>query len=313
MKVSTNSPLGVMKAVLFLGMVTVLQSAWSPHHDAPAMGLSAKGNLQQDKAQKLPLLLPNPTTEVSAVEFKADSVYWIQVSTDSGVVHAAIATPPGKGPFPAVIILHGTHGFAQEYVDLARDFAKNGLVGIAACWFAGRKGAGERFITPIDFADAPPLVDVAGSQRFRIARHTLNLLVEKVATLPDVQKDQLAFFGHSRGAGAVLDYLLNYPGKAQAAILNSSGYPPEVTKRAAEVEVPLLMLHGIADDPADGGSAFTAIAMARQFEAALKAEKKEVQVRYYEGSGHNAIFTNANQFDETVQRASAFLKSRFLK
>ena len=41
-----------------------------------------------------------------------DSVYWISVNTDSGVVHAAVAMPEGVGPFPAIIILHGTHGFA---------------------------------------------------------------------------------------------------------------------------------------------------------------------------------------------------------
>lgn len=83
-----------------------------------------------------------------------DSVDWITVRTDSGVVHAAVAMPEGNGPFPAIIILHGTHGFAQEYVQLARRFAAKGFIGIAACWFAGRKGGGQRFITPIDFADA---------------------------------------------------------------------------------------------------------------------------------------------------------------
>jgi hypothetical protein len=88
-----------------------------------------------------------------------DSIYWVQVGTDSGTIHAAVATPKGTGPFPAVIILHGTHGFAQEYINLARRLADSGIVGIAACWFAGRKGEDQHFITPIDFADAPPLVD----------------------------------------------------------------------------------------------------------------------------------------------------------
>src|SRR4030095_8269904 len=70
------------------------------------------------------------------------SIYWIQVKTDSGVIHAAVATPTGTGPFPAVIILHGTHGFAQEYINIARRLADSGIVGIAACWFAGRKDEG---------------------------------------------------------------------------------------------------------------------------------------------------------------------------
>ena len=69
-----------------------------------------------------------------------DSLYWIHAKIDSGVVHAAVAFPKGSGPFPAVVILHGTHGFAQEYIDIARRLADSGIVGIAACWFGGQKG-----------------------------------------------------------------------------------------------------------------------------------------------------------------------------
>ena len=243
----------------------------------------------------------------------ADSIYWIQFDTDSGVVHAAVAVPHGIGPFPAIIILHGTHGFAQEYVALARSFAKNRIIGIAACWFAGRRGAGERFITPIDFNDAPPLVDAAGTDRFRIARQTIDSLIRKVSTLPNVQEGSVALFGHSRGAGATLDYILTHPGKQLAIILNSCGYPDEVIERADQVNVPVLILHGGNDNLIEGGSVFTNITKARQFEAALRAAKKDVEVKYYEESGHNAIFNTPNQHDDTVQRVSDFLRRKFFK
>lgn len=242
-----------------------------------------------------------------------DSVTWISVATDSGIVHAAVAVPDGKAPFPAIIILHGTHGFAQEYVELARSFAKKGFVGIAVCWFTGGKGAGERFITPIEFKDAPPFVDVAGRERFRIARHSIDILLGKVATLPYVQKGRLALFGHSRGAGASLDYVFTHPEKVHAIVLNSCGYPPEVTKQAAEVSAAVLILHGTTDNPADGGSAATNIAMARKFEAALRAGNKDVEAMYFEGSGHNALFNNPTQFECTVERVSTFLKNKMRK
>lgn len=243
----------------------------------------------------------------------ADSVSWIHVQTDSGVVHAAIALPKGTGPFPAIIILHGTHGFAEEYIRLAQRMAEKGIVGIAACWFAGRKGAGTRFITPIDFNDAPPLTDVPGSDRFRLARVTIDSLMQKVFLLPYVRKDRLAIFGHSRGAGASLDYVLTHPGNVQSIILNSCGYSPEVIKRAAKVEAPVLILHGTNDNPGDGGSAFTNIEMVRKFEAALRRENKKVEVKYYEGGGHNSIFNDSKQFDDTVQRISIFLQNIFFK
>jgi dienelactone hydrolase len=243
----------------------------------------------------------------------AGSISWIQVQTDSGVVHAAIAAPKGTGPFPAIIILHGTHGFAEEYIRLAQRMAEKDIVGIAACWFAGRKGEGTRFITPVEFNDAPPLIDVPGSDRFRLARVAIDSLMQKVNLLPFVRKDHLAIFGHSRGAGASLDYVLAHPGNVKTIILNSCGYSPEIIKRAAEFEAAVLILHGTNDNPADGGSAFTNIAMVSKFEAALRRENKQVEVKYYEGSGHNSIFSDARQFDDTVQRISIFLQNIFFK
>ena len=242
-----------------------------------------------------------------------DSIQWISVTTDSGIVHAAVAIPEGKGPFPTIIILHGTHGFAQEYVQLANEFAKNGFVGVAACWFAGRKGAGERFITPIEFKDAPPLIDVPGTARFRIARHSIDSLVRKVSTLSYVQENHLGLMGHSRGAGAALDFLLTHPGKVHAVILNSAGYPDEVTKRAPEVNIPILIMHGTADNPEDGGSSFTNIERARQFEAALRIARKDVEVKYYDGRGHNALFSNREQFADAVRIVSDFMHRKFTR
>lgn len=243
-----------------------------------------------------------------------DSLYWIRATTDSGIVHAAVAFPKGSGPFPAVIILHGTHGFAQEYINIARSLADNGIVGIAVCWFRGRKGAGQRFITPIDFQDAPPLVDVPSLElRFQIAMTSIDSLIRKVTTLPQVQKNHLALFGHSRGGGAALLYQLTHPGKANALVLNSTGYPAEVAKRSITLDVPVLILHGTADGPADGGSAVTSIDTVRQFVTRLRNSKKDVEAKYYEGSGHNTLFSNSSQFTDTVQQIAAFLRKKFAK
>lgn len=242
-----------------------------------------------------------------------DSIYWMHVRTDSGVIHAAVATPKGTGPFPAIILLHGTHGFAQEYINMARRLADNGIVGIAACWFAGRKGAGVRFITPINFNDAPPLDDAPGLDRFRVARLSIDTLLFEVRKLAQVQKNQVALFGHSRGGGAALDYAFTHPGKVQAIILNSTGYPTEVVQRATALDIPILILHGTVDNPDDGGSPLSYIAMARQFETAMRAAKKDVEVKYYEGSGHNAIFSNSAQFTDTVQQILQFLRKKLLK
>src|SRR4029453_12168403 len=122
----------------------------------------------------------------------------------AGSTIAAVARPEGKGPFPAVLILHGTHGFALEYVQLAQSMARHGVVGVAACWFAGGRGAGSRFITPIVCPDAPPL-SAASSDT---AQRAVGALVRAVRDLPGVRADRVALFGHSRGGGAALNYIL---------------------------------------------------------------------------------------------------------
>lgn len=50
---------------------------------------------------------------------------------------AAVARPLGAGPFPVVVVLYGTHGFARQYIELAQDLARGGVLAVAGCWFSG--------------------------------------------------------------------------------------------------------------------------------------------------------------------------------
>ena len=232
-----------------------------------------------------------------------EGLEWVKVEVPGlGVLKAPVARPQGQGPFSAIIILHGSHGFAQEYVRLAEAMARNGVVGVAACWFSGGGGAGSRFITPIECPEAPPISSASSPS----AQRTIEALVQAVRTLPGVRADRVALFGHSRGGGAVLQYILG-GGVVQAAVLNSAGYPQDLVPRAAELRVPLLMLHGISDSPSEGGSTFTDVGMARAFEAALRRAGRLVEVAYYDG-GHNSIFTSTAQYDDEVERIAGFLR-----
>ena len=250
---------------------------------------------------------------VSATEAPAGAetlaVQWVKVeSPGSGAMIAAIARPGGTGPFPAVLILHGTHGFALEYVQLAQAMARRGVVGVAACWFSGGRGAGSRFITPIACPDAPPM-SAASSDT---AQRAVGALVRAVRDLPDVRADRVALFGHSRGGGAALNYILRSH-SIRAVVLNSTGYPAEMVERVRNIRTPILILHGTADDPADGGSALSNVRMALTFESALRRAGKPVEVKYYEGGRHNGLFADATQRDDEVERAMTFLQRYLLR
>jgi len=234
-------------------------------------------------------------------------VDWLRVPAPADrALFAAVARPAGQGPFPVLVFLHGTHGFAREYVRLARDLAREaGLVTVAGCWFAAGQGAGTRFVTSLDCPDAPAMPAAATAE----ALGSVGALVAAARALPGVRPDRVAILGQSRGGGAALHYVLERGG-VRAAVLNSTGYPPEVVDRAGEVSAPLLIVHGTADNPADGGSARTAIERARAFEAALRAAGRPVEVLYFEGGRHNGLFADSAQYDATLRRIATFLRSR---
>lgn len=229
-------------------------------------------------------------------------VEWINVAgPGKSLLLTAVARPKGKGPFPTVIILHGSHGFALEYVHLAQALADAGILAVAACWFSGGGGAGARFVTSIDCPDAPPRPESSSP----VALQTLDALVAAVRTLPGANPERIGLFGHSRGGGAALNYLIS-SGNVQAAVLNSAGYPSSLSDVVSRVNTPILILHGTADSPEEGGSAFTDVQMARNFEATLRRLGKSVEAHYYEGSGHNTIFTSSTQFKDEAKRMATF-------
>lgn len=232
------------------------------------------------------------------------AVKWVTVSAPArGTMLAAIATPTGRPPFPSVLLLHGSHGFAREYVELAEALARRGVLAIAACWFSGGGGEGTRFITPIACPDAPPITPAASAS----AHQTLDVLVQAVRDLPGARPERVALFGHSRGGGAALNYALS-GGTVAALVLDSTGYPGDLLPQVPRLQAPMLMLHGAKDGPADGGSALTDVGMARAFEAALRHAGKTVEAKFYSTGTHNGIFASRTQRADELRRIAAFLR-----
>ena len=64
------------------------------------------------------------------------AVQWFRVAVpDVGIMVAAVARPSGAGPLPAVLLLHGTHGFARQYVQWAQDLARGGFLAVLGAGF----------------------------------------------------------------------------------------------------------------------------------------------------------------------------------
>jgi dienelactone hydrolase len=222
---------------------------------------------------------------------------------------AAVARPSGSGPFPLVIVLHGTHGFARQYVQLALDLARGGFLAVAGCWFSGGSGRGVEAVSPpIACPEVPPL----GTGAYEEGLQYIDSLVQAARALPGARPDRLALVGHSRGAAESLQYVLAVS-NVQAIVLHAAGHALKPVTRAAEFNTPILILHGTADGPAGGGNANTDVALARDFEAALRRNGKSVEADYYEGGGHNTFFTNSTQRVHEVKRMIRFLRQYLLR
>ena len=143
------------------------------------------------------------------------------------------------------------------------------------------------------------------------AAQTVGWLVQAAHTLPGAHPDRIGLIGHSAGGAAALNYIIQ-GGNVQAAVLNSSGYPSPLADLSSRFKAAILMLHGTADSPADGGGAATDVQMARDFEAALRGAGKSVEAVYYEGGRHNDIFASSTQYRDEVERILAFLLRHLL-
>lgn len=230
----------------------------------------------------------------------------VDVPMPGGAVSRAyVAHPKGAGPYPAILILHGTEGFAVTQIVLANDFAAAGFITVAACWFKGSHlPPGWRTPPGIPCPNGPEF-DGANMQT---ADNALALL-EFVRTLPGVDRDRIGVWGQSRGATiSLLLAAQNAPARAFVAAAPIYAYPKRggayrddfPIKFLDRIKRPVLMLQGTSDQiiPVDE---------AREFEAAARAAAVNLDAEYYPGEGHN-LFYIGSQREASRDRAIAFFR-----
>jgi dienelactone hydrolase len=122
------------------------------------------------------------------------------ISFDGGAerVPAFLLLPPGKGPYPAVIYLHGQGGDRLEML-------------YTASWLAGRRAVAltvESPYSPNREIELGPGVEGLQKERNRTVQGVVELrrAVDLLQSLPQVDDDRIGFVGYSAGArtGAIL-------------------------------------------------------------------------------------------------------------
>lgn len=154
--------------------------------------------------------------------------------------------PPGKGPFPAVLISHGLGGAAQSFgLMKAREMVQWGMVCIAPDYTHNARAAGEQ--------RAKGSRDMGGfgasAENLRRAKTCIELLKQ----MPVVDGTRIAAYGHSMGGFVTIGLAASEPALLKACAITGSGvapqdgYPAPSEAVAARIRTPFLMLHGAQD------------------------------------------------------------------
>jgi carboxymethylenebutenolidase len=234
----------------------------------------------------------------ASTSFAADGK---SVSYKSGddTVQAVLYTPAGKGPFPAIIVIHEYWGLNDWVKEQASKLADQGYEALAIDLYRGK------------VATTPDMAHelMRGVPEDR-ARRDLHAAFEFLQSQPNVRKDRIGAIGWCMGGGYSLDVALQEPTLA-ADVIN---YGHLVTDPAdvKKINAPILGLFGGQDQgitPDD----------VHKFEATMKQLGKKIDVKIYDDAGHafeNPANTNGYRSDDAAdawKRTVSFLAETLRK
>ena len=203
--------------------------------------------------KKIGLLIFAILVAVSA--FAADSK---TVSYKSGdeTVQGTLYTPAGKGPFPALLVIHEYWGLNDWVKDQASRLADEGYVTLAVDLYRGR------------VASTPDMAHelMRGVPEDR-AKRDLHAAFEFLTTQPNVKKNRIGSIGWCMGGGYSLDVALQEP--TLAADVINYGHLATDLDALKKINAPILGLfggqdRGITPDDVKKGSVRRWISWARR-------------------------------------------------
>lgn len=188
------------------------------------------------------------------------------------VVHGVLYTPHGKGPFPALVVIHEWWGLVPWVKEQAARLADQGYVTLAVDLYRGKA------------TDSPEVAHelMRGLPEDRANRDLL-AAVEYLKSRKDVKADRIGSIGWCMGGGYSLDLAIADPNLA-ADVINY-GHLATDPARLRQIHAPILGLFGAKDQgitPAD----------VHKFEQDLKQMGKKIDVVIYPDAGH--AFENPN-------------------
>jgi carboxymethylenebutenolidase len=196
------------------------------------------------------------------------------VSYKSGdeTVQGVLYTPAGKGPFPALIVIHEWWGLNDWVKEQGAKLADQGYVALAVDLYRGKVATTPEMAHEI----------MRGVPEDR-AKRDLHAAMEFLKSQSNVKKDRIGSIGWCMGGGYALDVALQEPDLA-ATVIN---YGHLATDKDAlkKINASILGLFGGQDQGIP-------TADVRKFGQTLDELGKKIEIKIYDDAGH--AFENPN-------------------
>ena len=218
-----------------------------------------------------PLLLLSLICLVAMTSVAADSR---AVSYKSGdeTVNALLYTPPGKGPFPAIVVIHEWWGLNDWVKEEASKLADQGYAALAIDLYRGKVAT-----TPDEAHEI-----MRGLPQDRAIRDLL-AATTYLRAQKNIDPKRVGSIGWCMGGGYSLDLALNDP-KLKATVINY-GHLATDDASLKKINAAILGIFG-------GQDKGIPVADVNKFESQLKALGKTVEIHIFPDAGH--AFENPN-------------------
>jgi carboxymethylenebutenolidase len=190
-------------------------------------------------------------------------------------VQGVLYTPTGKGPFPALVVIHEFWGLNDWVKEQGSKLADQGYVTLAVDLYRGK------------VATTPDMAHelMRGVPEDR-AKRDLHAAVEFLKSQPNVKRDRIGAIGWCMGGGYALDVALQEPDLV--ALVINYGHLATDPEALNKINAAILGSFGGQDrgiTPDD----------VHKFEQQLKQLGKKVDIKIYDDAGH--AFENPNNKD----------------
>lgn len=236
-------------------------------------------------------------TVISDKESKRANVASEMVKYQNGDVRLSgyLSKPLKKGKYPAILVIHENRGLNEHTREVARRFAANGYVALAADALSRSGGTGS-FETPEKAREAFSSLDMTE------VISDLNAGLDFLNKHKNVKKNKLASIGFCWG-GARSFKLAAEDNKLKAAVVFYGTAPTE--EEIAEIHCPVLANYGETDE--------RITSKVPEVAALTEKYKKIYDYKIYEGAGHAFFNDTGDRYNpqaaaDAWTRTLAFLK-----